>query len=640
MNKKKPLKTYVYLFLINGVTLCLGFIFFIFINLHTLEKAAFFQCMQNLRTFSFAIEQLIKTMPNLVFSPPANAEELSFPKKSLDSLLKEMASENPIFRITVIDSKGVVLGDSDYPLSHLDNHKNRPEVKEALSGKESCIIRDSTSSKEKIIYYAYSFEHKDTTLVLRLSMPTKANVFFSSQVQRDSVFTALVVLVCVLLISFLVLGKILKPLTELKKAANHYQEGDFDFVAKVTSPYEFKELSQVFFSMGKTIQSNILAISMQRDEFLSVFSSITEGLLVFNQDFQILRINEIAKKFLNIIGTDIHKINLRDLFHNRKMDRFFDDVLESTSDITLEIEVEQPIFDVLSQKQIATRSLLLHSKKINYSEHPDQRFLLVIADITKLKKLERMRKDFVASVSHELKTPITAIKGFIETLQEGALDEPETAKFFLSIMEQQSSRLTSIIEDLLMLSRVEHEEVMGNIETVSVFLQTLIADVIYTYSYAADKKGITFEQKFFPENQPIEIFVNTGLFLQALSNIIDNAIKYSPEGSNIIITASLENNPVVKKEAEQIVRIYIEDTGFGIPEEVSDRLFEKFYRIEDDRSREKGGTGLGLAIAHDIIVLHGGTIRLIPRPNKERGCCFEIIIPIKDFNSKPDTPKD
>lgn len=625
MTKKKPLKTYVYLFLINGLTLCIGFIFFIIITINTMENTALVQSKRNLRTFALVIERLIKSMPEIEIIPSSNQDDTI---KFLDILLKELAADDSFFRITVIDSDGVVLGDSDYPLDKLVNHRSQQEVVEALSGKESCIIRKNILTNEKTIYYAYSFNYKNRELILRLSMPTAANVFFSSNIQIDNIVIAMVVLIVVLGISFFVLSKVIRPLTELKRAASHYQKGDFDFIPKVSGLYEFKELSNVFYDMSKTIQGNILDISRQRDEFLAVFSTITEGLLVFNQDFQILRMNAAAKKILNFTDAKTPNPTVLDLLPSKKIARFLNKVLESNNDIPLEIETEIPILDVLSQKQISKRSILMHS--VIYSNNPEPRYLLVIADITKLKKLEHMRKDFVASVSHELKTPITAIKGFIETLQDGALEEPETAKFFLSIMEQQSSRLSSIIEDLLMLSRVEHEEVMGNLETVPVFLKTLVTDVIYTYSFAAEKKGITFEQNFFPEGKPIEIVVNTGLFLQVLYNIIDNAIKYCPEGSKIIISAFLENNPVPKKEKEKLVRIHIEDTGYGVPEDIADRLFEKFYRIENDRNREKGGTGLGLAIAHDIITLHEGTIRLIPRPNKEPGCCFEIILPVKD----------
>ena len=331
-NKRQPLSTPFYLFLINGLTLCGGFVFFIIISLHTLEQTAITQTKENLRTFAYAIEQVIQ---NNQLTQTQNQADFF---QAIDQLVRETASHDTGFRITVIDRDGTVVGDSDAQLNSSENHLNRHEVQEALAGREAADIRTSTVYNELQIYYAIPLNLQERDLVLRLSIPMRRNVFFSSNVRQDSIFSMVLVLSAILIVTFVIAAKILHPLNELKETARHYEDGNFDYKPEVHSPREFIELAENLESMGKTIQQNILDLSQSRDE---------------------------------------------------------------------------------------------------------------------LKRLERVRKDFVANVSHELKTPVTAIAGFIETLQDGAIQDKETASYFLEIMAQQSYRLNNIIDDLLALSRLE-----------------------------------------------------------------------------------------------------------------------------------------------------------------------------------------
>ena len=361
----------------------------------------------------------------------------------------------------------------------------------------------------------------------------------------------------------------------------------------------------------------------------AVFSGITEALIVFNSDLQVLQMNEIANSFF-LIGSEIkkeEKKSLSTIVQNTDIITFVKHIISCENTKKTELETR-----IITSEQ-APRSVLVRCVKINGSAEENNYYLLVVSDISRLKRLEKVRKDFVSNVSHELKTPITAIKGFIETLQNGALEESETAKHFLSIMDQQSTRLINILEDLLTLSKLEQKEVA--IETEQIDLRTIVQDVFNTYTHTAKKKNISLTYNFLPENSPIDVFVNPGLFVQAISNIVDNAIKYCPENSHISLNAMYENTkPDGSLRNIPIVRILIEDDGFGIPEEAMGRVFERFYRVDKGRSRDTGGTGLGLSIVRHIIELHGGNIRALSRADNQRGACFEIVLPIRKLKRK------
>ena len=495
---RKPLSTPFYLFLINGLTLCGGFIFFIIISLYTLEQTAITQTKENLRTFAYAIKQVIQ---NHQLTQEQNQEDFF---QSIDRLVRETAAHDTGFRITVIDRDGTVVGDSDAQLHSLENHFSRPEIQGALEGKEASDIRVSTVYDELQIYYAIPLNLQNKAMVLRLSIPMKRNVFFSSDVRQDSIFSMVLVLSTILIVTFVIAAKILHPLNELKETARHYEEGNFDYKPAVHSPREFIELAENLESMGKTIQQNIRDLSQSRDE---------------------------------------------------------------------------------------------------------------------LKRLERVRKDFVANVSHELKTPVTAIAGFIETLQDGAMQDQETANYFLDIMAQQSSRLNNIIDDLLALSRLE--QAGAKIETQPVNVVDIITDVLAGQSFLAQSNSISMDYEVIPPNEVIHLKANPGLMSQALGNIVNNSVKYCPPGSQLHIQVQR----IESEEGASFVQIAIEDTGHGIPEQYQQRIFERFFRVDKGRSRDTGGTGLGLAIVHHIIQLHGGKIKACNRQDRKPGARFEIELP-------------
>jgi two-component system phosphate regulon sensor histidine kinase PhoR len=258
------------------------------------------------------------------------------------------------------------------------------------------------------------------------------------------------------------------------------------------------------------------------------------------------------------------------------------------------------------------------------SSGPAKRFLLVLTDITRLKRLEQIRTDFVANVSHELKTPVTSIKGFTETLLDGALDDRDTARHFLEIMDAQSGRLINIIEDLLTLSRLEQESKPP--ETAPADLAEIMRKVCRTWEKNGERKNISIVFREPDPDADFTVSVNTGLIQQAVGNILDNAVKYCPPGSEVVCMIGRET-----AGGKNVACIGIEDNGNGIPSIYRERIFERFFRVDKGRSRETGGTGLGLSITAHIIKIHGGTVEETERPDGKPGAYFRIILPLPEL---------
>lgn len=479
-NKGISLPITVFLFIINGIFLCAGFIILTAFSLSYLKKTSVTQCEQNLKIFSRSLKTVL---------PQKAQDDFSF-----DTFVKNIASQDPSFRITIINSNGKVIGDSDGSIATLENHAGRPEVQAALNGKEGSAVRKSTVSQNDVMYYASPLTFANQNLVLRLSMPVETSVFFSTDIGHKMIFMCILVFLGIAAVLFAISAYIVRQIDAIKKAAFQYQNGNFSYRPLVHSPKELKQLS------------------------------------------------------------------------------------DSVSDLAQKIQ----------------------------------------SDISRLTHLERVRKDFVANVSHELKTPVTAIKGFTETLIDGAVDTPETARSFLKIIDSQCSRLMNIIEDLLTLSRLEQDDKTPELTRQNVvdIAQMCVKD----FEKEAQNKNT--KLLFLTQDKAMYANVNTGLLSQALGNLLDNAVKYCPENSEISCT-------VAKAENVQKLNIIIQDNGNGIPTKYSERIFERFFRVDKGRSRETGGTGLGLSIASHIIKLHNGSIIEEERPDGKPGARFVITLPVE-----------
>ncbi len=595
MIQRKSLPTWVFLFLVNGLVLCAGFFLLLVQNLNALRNTAQDQTEQNLQTFAEAISPLVVQ----------HADDV-------DSFVKDIASRNPDFRITLINSDGVVVGDSDAAdITKLENHRTREEVKAALGGAEGKAVRKSTVSKNDVMYYAVPLKIADADYALRLSMPVYTSVFFSSNVRRSMEATGVFVLIAILIVSFLVSAYIVRQIGDLRKAAGKYRAGSLEYEPAVRSPRELQELGEAMNSMAKEISRNINDISEKRDEFKAVFSGITEGLVVFDKNMNVVEYNAAASQMFS--GANVHAVpfSLASFVYTA-------DILSLAQKAVKGDTLPSDGIEAEVRSLTADRSLLVNCVNIAQGQ-AGARYLLILNDITHLKKLEQVRRDFVANVSHELKTPVTSIKGFTETLLDGALQDRDTTRHFLEIIDSQSGRLMNIIEDLLTLSRLEQDSRLPDMVPSDIVEAT--REVCENFAHSAEEKQI--QISFRSEPEKMQVLMNAGLYQQAVGNIIDNAVKYCPPGSLIDCSIQRKTGAAGKLFAE----IVVQDTGQGIPPQFRSRIFERFFRVDKGRSRDAGGTGLGLSITSHIIQIHGGTVSETGRTDGKSGARFVITLP-------------
>lgn len=398
-----------------------------------------------------------------------------------------------------------------------------------------------------------------------------------------------------------VVDRISRPLVEMQAVAGRYAEGDLEYRFSVDEPEEVRAIAESLHGMATQLKTRMATMNRQRGELEGILSSMVEGVVVLDAASRVRSANAAAAR---LVGTDPRRAQGRSLL----------DVFRSTELAAVADEAalkEEPIERRITLYLDEPRIIQVHGSPLRSSADPRPGTLLVLHDITRLKRLEDIRRDFVANVSHELKTPVTTIKGFVETLIEGAHEDPEQTAHFLEIVLQNANRLNAIIEDLLSLSRLEQAD--AEIPRAATDIRSIVERVEENSRPTAEEKGITVAHEY---HGSCEANVSASLIEQALVNLVDNAIKYSDEGARVSIE--------VRGSAEGM-EIAVSDTGPGIVPTAVSRIFERFYRVDRARSRAMGGTGLGLAIVKHIALVHGGTVNVDSTVGV--GSTFTITLP-------------
>jgi two-component system phosphate regulon sensor histidine kinase PhoR len=405
-------------------------------------------------------------------------------------------------------------------------------------------------------------------------------------------------------VSILVARRISRPVEEIKKGVAHFASNDLSYRLPVHELEEIGELANVINAMAERLEDRIETVERQKNEQEAIFAGMVEGLIVVDEEEKIVRINPAASAFLGIEIAEAEGRMIQEAVRNPYLQKFVRKALSSA------ITVEE---DFTLRNDRGELYVQGHGVQLL---RPDGRLrggVIVLNNVTRLRKLENLRKDFVANVSHELRTPITSIKGFVETLLDGALRDPVDAANFLKIIGRQAERMDNIIEDLLLLSGVERGLEESNVRVEKGKIIDIIRDAIEVCDHKAREKKIRIDVDCAPD---IEGTVNEPLLEQAVINLLDNAIKYSDEGGPVEISAS--------RHADEIT-IEVRDEGCGIDREDIPRLFERFYRVDKARSRKLGGTGLGLAIVKHIMQAHGGSVIVASTPGE--GSTFTLHLP-------------
>ncbi|MGE4559768.1 MAG: ATP-binding protein [Desulfobulbus sp.] len=517
-------------------------------------------------------------------------------------------------RITVIDGNGVVLADSDEDHNLMENHGQRPEVLPALGGGTGYALRFSHTLGETMLYASVPIQLRSDSHrgVLRLALAVTPIETMLSGLQRRLLLIALVVVLLAGGLSLYAARKISRPLEKMKRGAEQITRGRMGQLVKIDSAHmsvEMAGLANSINQMAEQINRRLRIIIQQRNELEAVFSSMADAVVAIDAEKNIIRMNQAAAGLFTLPSEGVKGKAVQGVIRNPYILEMIDFALTHNS------QQEQKITLFNGAEPILLET---HSVPLRDEDDKSMGVLLVMNDLTKLNRLENIRQDFVANVSHELKTPITAIKGYVETLLDGALDDEDNARRFLNIVVRQANRLDAIVDDLLILSRIEDRESKADIELTVSEVGPVLESALQTCAVNADEKDIVIEvecdeELYAPINQP--------LLEQAVINLLNNAIAYSPRGTRI--TLSCQGSRTV--EGEQLVHFSVTDHGPGIAKEHLPRLFERFYRCDKARSRDQGGTGLGLAIVKHIAHAHKGSVEVESNPGK--GSTFTITLP-------------
>ncbi len=500
----------------------------------------------------------------------------------------ETLSEEAKARITYIDEHGVVLADSDATATSLDNHAQRPEVIQAYAGQVGVSQRYSDSVKIDMYYVAVPISFgNDTMRVIRLSVPLQEIKDFNYQLLRSIVMASMFGMVVAILLGFRFLKVILNPIQDMITASKEIANGRFGKHIHYESKDEMGELAETFNKMSEELEMKIMEIKDQNIKNSAILTSMLNGVIAVDNHKRVMFINPAAEELFQIREETVKGKHILEMFRNNALDEQVQTLINDHILTTIEVEIEEPRHRILN----------LHSNPIVSSKRANERIgvVIIIADVTEMRKLEIMRKDFVANVSHELKTPLTSIKGFVETLKNGAVDNPTVRDKFLDIIDVETSRLSILIEDLLVLSDIEKRNTM--IEKSEIDVVRASDEVCQMMGAIASKKNIRIH--FAGHDEIPDLFGNVSWYKQMLINLVDNAVKYTPQDGQVWVSLD---------EINDELRIAVKDNGIGIEEEHIERLFERFYRVDKARSRSVGGTGLGLAIVKHVVLSFGGRI--------------------------------
>lgn len=569
---------------------------------------------------SFYYQQMEKDIINRAFLlQPHIKELLQRNQEQLQKFCRE-TGRTATTRITVIAHDGAVQADSNEKPEHMDNHGSRPEIKTALGGAVGSSLRFSKTLGQQMLYVAIPVDSDQAaTYVLRLSVPAVAlNTVLNTIYKRTGLATLSIALISALL-SYFLARRISAPLEKMRRGAAQLAAGKTDSPIVVQDPQvskEMTELAQAFNEMAQQVNNRIKIIIQQRNELEAVFSSMTDGVLAIGTDQAIIRMNKAAAELFHINGKAVEGEPYEGVLRNMRLQQFVRSSLDKETIASEDLTIQEPVDQM---------TLRIHAVPLYDGEGKKMGSLIILNNLTRLNQLENIRQDFVANVSHELKTPITAIRGYVETLLDGALTNPEESKEFLQIIERQSDRLDAIVDDLLTLARIEDRAEKIEKQMVREQICPLLEGALQTCQVQAQQKNIRLDLSC---DRGLEGIVNRSMLEQAIINLMTNAITYSPQNSSVKITA--EEEPT--SSGQSSLRISVQDQGSGIASEQQGRIFERFYRCDKARSREHGGTGLGLAIVKHIAQAHNGTVDVQSRLGK--GSTFILTLSGEDTTAR------
>ena len=495
---------------------------------------------------------------------------------------------NTQLRVTYVDKNGKVIYDSSITGETMDNHNGRQEIIEARKSGNGFTQRYSVSTHNNMMYFATSFGDGH---IIRSSMPIKIVNGLDSKYFKfyiiAIIFSALMSILFSIKLSFI----IVKPITDLSFITSRISKGEFHRRARILSDDEIGQLAKNFNEMADKLELTLSEVTEKQNRLKAILQSMDSGVIAVDNKNKVIMINPYAKKMFGVTK-DIIGQNLLDNIRDYQLENIFN----QSDDDYKEIKISWP-----QERDLRIKKADI----INKSEHIGT--VAVVQDITEVKKLEKMRTQFVANVTHELKTPLTSIKGFAETLKY--VDDSETKEKFLNIINEEAERLTRLITDILTLSHIEQQK---EVKKEKIDVNKVVLDVFNLMKNVADEKGIQLSV----QQENIKAFIgDVDRFKQMLINLVGNAINYSESGDSVCIGLKSKDDTFI---------VWVKDTGVGIAKKQIPRIFERFYRVDKARSRSNGGTGLGLAIVKHIVLNFNGKISV----ESELGLGSKFIVEI------------
>jgi two-component system phosphate regulon sensor histidine kinase PhoR len=516
-------------------------------------------------------------------------------------------------RITIVDGTGRVLADSEADADKMENHANRPEIQQAFAQGTGQSVRRSATLYRELVYRAQRYDRAGTApLVIRLALPLAQIDLSLVELRQRLLIATLVGLLLGGLVSFAFARMFAARVQRLQRFSQRIADGDFRPLLREGPRDELSDLADSLNHTAARLDREIRLLSGERNRSSAILRSMVEGVAVIDAEERLVFYNRAFSEILNVDAASAEGRPLIEVVRNSELVGLIRRALRGDeglqSDITMGITQTQS-FSITA----APVKALDTSAPGRASEEKPSGAVVVLHDVTELRRLERVRQDFVANVSHEFKTPLTAIQGFAETLLAGALDDPENNRRFLEIIRNHAIRLARLTNDLLKLARIEAGKL--ELEFSSVGLLELIEGCTETTLLKANRKEITLEISVPPQLPPVR--GDAALLRDVLQNLLDNAIQYTPARGHISVVATAGPREAV---------VTVADTGIGIPLADSERIFERFYRVDAARSREAGGTGLGLSIAKHIVEAHGG--KLWVESTVGQGSKFSFSLPL------------
>ncbi len=549
--------------------------------------------------------------------------------EQLQSLARRLAEQVSV-RVTIIAPEGRVLADSERTseqVAQMDNHLGRPEIQASLGKGVGSAIRRSDTIGVAMLYLAVPLRQDGVLLgILRLGMLLSDVSHGIATIRQTLAIGAVIGLAAAAALGFLFARHVTRPIAQMTTVARRMAEGDFSRSITLTSADEIGQLGHALNTMASRLQDRLEEVEEERAKGAAILDSMVEGVLAVDEENRIMFINASACRLFNAPSIGAERRPFLEVIRNKEMLDLLNRTRRDGTFAKQELEIYTPVHRVVQ----------VHAAPLK-GRGRTSGAILVMHDITELRRLEMVRTEFVANVSHELRTPLTSIRGYLETLLEGGLEDREHARPFLEVIHKHSERMGRLLDDLLDLSNLELGKV--TLDRRPTTLAEVVRSVMTIYEPQAAKQETELRPEL-SDNLP-PVLADRDRLAQILINLLDNSLKFTPKGGTVIVAARQVPRSEVRvpslrtgtrnlepgtASTSDVVEIAVRDTGIGIPSQDLPRITERFYRVDKTRSRELGGTGLGLAIVKHLVEAHGGSLVIESQFNKGTTVRFNLPV--------------